>query len=196
VPANADPGTHWGALLISTAPAAGGGTGAAIQVRSGLIILVRVLGDAKEQLTLDSISAPQFLESPPLQIEVRFRNEGTVHEAPQGSIEVKNMFGTLVATGTLPVRNVLPGTVRRMTASVGDGIWFGRYTATLNVTYGAGTKIPPVQFTIWAVPWRTQGWKAAFVLLIIAFAVWKRRNFAAFWYVLRTGLPPPESGVQ
>src|SRR5438132_7266173 len=47
-------------------------------------------------------------------IEARFRNEGTVHEAPQGTIEVRNLFGSVVATGTLPVRNVLPGVVRRI----------------------------------------------------------------------------------
>ena len=32
-----------------------------------------------------------FCESPPIPIEARFRNEGTVHEAPQGTIEVRNI---------------------------------------------------------------------------------------------------------
>jgi hypothetical protein len=112
VPVNADPGSHWGALVAITAPVAAG-VGAAVQVRTGVILLVRVLGDVKEQLTLDSFMVPRFAEAPPIALEVRFRNEGTVHEAP-GAIEVRNMFGALVATGTLPVRNVLPGDVRKI----------------------------------------------------------------------------------
>ena len=42
----------------------------------------------------------------------------------------------LVATGTLPVRNVLPGMVRKVDGTVGDGFWLGRYTVLLSATYG------------------------------------------------------------
>jgi hypothetical protein len=83
---------------------------------------------------------PGFLESPPILLEARFRNEGTVHEAPSGEIEVRNMFGWLVATSTLPVRNVLPGDVRKVEASVGDGLWLGRYTVSLSARYGDGNE--------------------------------------------------------
>src|SRR5437867_7951972 len=43
IPANADPGSHWGALLAITAPAAQS-NGAAVNVRTGVILLVHVLG--------------------------------------------------------------------------------------------------------------------------------------------------------
>jgi len=95
---------------------------------------LRVSGQAKEKLALESVSLPGFRESPPIALEARFRNEGTVHEAPSGSIEVRDMFGWLVATGTLPVRNVWPGDVRNITASVGDGLWLGRYTVLFRAT--------------------------------------------------------------
>lgn len=42
VPVNADPGSHWGALVAITMPVAGA-TGAAVQVRTGVILLVRSL---------------------------------------------------------------------------------------------------------------------------------------------------------
>jgi hypothetical protein len=48
---------------------------------------LRVSGQAKEKLTLESFSLPRFAESPPIALEARFKNEGTVHEAPQGTIE-------------------------------------------------------------------------------------------------------------
>ena len=46
------------------------------------------------------------------------------------------MFGALVATATLPVRNVLPGVVRKIGTSVGEGFWLGRYTVYLRAKYG------------------------------------------------------------
>lgn len=192
VPTNADPGSHWGALVAITAPVEGGG-GAAVQVRTGVILLVRVLGDAKEKLTLDSFAVPRFAEAPPIAIEARFKNEGTVHEAPAGDIEVRNMFGWLVATSTLPVRNVLPGAIRKIETAVGDGLWLGRYTVSLSARYGDGNEELKVTATLWAVPWRTQGWKVLLAILFIAFVIWKRRNFGRAWYALRTGKPPPEN---
>src|SRR5438128_4266850 len=156
VPANASPGSHWGTLLTVLAPQ-GTGLGTAVQTRFGLLILVRVLGDVREKLTLESASAPRFTDSPPITLEARFRNEGTVHEAAKGTIEVRNLFGSLVATGTLPVRNVLPGVVRKIGTSVGEGFWLGRYSVLLRARYGAGGEELVAKTIVWVVPWRTQG---------------------------------------
>ena len=191
VPATADPGTHYGALLVTTA-AVPGVAGASMQLKIGPIILVKVYGAMTEKLSLESFSVPRFLEAPPLALEVRFQNDGTVHEAPLGDIEVRNMFGGLVATGTLPVRNVLPGAVRKVEASVGEGLWLGRYTVLLRASYGDKGEMLDAKRIIWVAPWRTQGWK---VFLVLAFIVWSiaaRRRFKRAWYVLKTGLPPPK----
>jgi hypothetical protein len=153
---------------------------------------LRVAGEAKETLTLESMSMPRFAESPPIALEARFKNEGTVHEAPQGTIEVRNVFGWLVATGTLPVRNVWPGDMRKIEASVGEGLWLGRYTVSLRAKYGDAGQELNSQAKIWVVPWRTQGWKVLLGIAILAFVIWKRRNFGRAWYAVRTGKPPPE----
>ena len=191
IPANADPGSHWGALLAITAPAAQS-NGAAVNVRTGVILLVHVLGPVTEKLVLESVSVPRFAESPPIPIEARFRNEGTVHEAPQGTIEVRNLFGSVVATGTLPVRNVLPGVVRRIGRSVGEGVWLGQYVVMVRATYGEKGEELVARKVIWVVPWRTQGWK---LLLALGFTLWvilAKKRFRRAWYALRTGLPPPK----
>ena len=191
VPANADPGSHWGEILVITAPPdQSNGTGA--QVGIGVILLVRVLGEATEKLELESVSAPRFTESPPIALEARFRNDGTVHEAPVGDIEVRNMFGWLVATSTLPVRNVLPGVVRKVEASVGDGLWLGRYTVLLSATYGDSPQQLVARKIIWVLPWRTQGWKALLALGFAVLSIVARRRIKMAWYFLRTGLPPPQ----
>src|SRR5437763_1012494 len=72
VPTNADPGSHWGAILVRTSPQTSE-AGSAIQANIGTFILVRVLGEAKEKLFLESLSAPRFLQSPPFELEARFR---------------------------------------------------------------------------------------------------------------------------
>jgi hypothetical protein len=139
--AEADLGSHWGTLLSITAPqTTGAGTGAAVQARLGFILCVRVLGDAVEKVTLESISPPRVTERPPVPLELRFRNDGTLHEAPMVNIEVRNKFGALVATGTLPVRDVLPGFVRKVEASVGQGFWLGRYTVRVAPAMEIGTR--------------------------------------------------------
>jgi hypothetical protein len=189
VPANADPGSHWGALVAVTAPTEGG-SGAAVQVRTGVILLVRVSGEAVEKLMLESFSVPRFTEAPPIAIEARFRNDGTVHEAPVGNIEVRNVFGTLVATGTLPVRNVLPGVARKVEASVGEGLWFGRYRITLDATYGDRGEQLSAARTLWVVPWHKLGPWALLAAVLAVLAAVARQRFAAAWYVLRTGKPP------
>jgi hypothetical protein len=191
VPTTADPGTHYGALLVTTAAVPQGGS-AAVQVKIGPIILVKVMGDVTDKLTLDSFTAPRFSEAPPISLDARFKNEGTVHEAPVGNIEVLNMFGGLVATATLPVLNVLPGAIRKFEASVGDGLWLGRYSVLLHATYGDnGQELVSKQY-VWVVPWRTQGWKFLLGIGVLALVIWKRRNFGRAWYALRTGKPPPE----
>jgi hypothetical protein len=192
VPANASPGSHWGTLLTVLAPQ-GTGPGTAVQTRFGLLLLVRVLGDVRERLTLESASVPRFTDSPPITLEARFRNEGTVHEAPQGTIEVRNLFGALVATGTLPVRNVLPGVVRKVDASVGgSGFWLGRYTVLLAAAYGDTGEELTARRVVWIVPWRRYGlWMlAALALLIWVLAAPER--FKRAWYEFKTGLPPPK----
>ena len=193
VPKNADPGTHYGVLLVSTAPASEG-AGAAIQAKIGPIILVKVSGITQERLSLETLDTPKFLDSPPISIEARFKNEGTVHEAPQGAIEVRNIFGSLVATGTLPERNVLPAATRRIETEVSsDGFWFGRYEISVSVTYGADKQQLMAEKTVWIIPWKTQGWKALLVFALITWIIIARRRFYAFWYVLKTGLPPPKN---
>jgi hypothetical protein len=192
VPTTADPGSHYGTLLVATAPVTQTG-GAAIQTKIGPIILMKVLGAVTEKLTLESLSVPRFEESPPIALEARFKNEGTVHEAPTGDIEVRNMFGGLVATGTLPTLNVLPGAIRKFDTSVGVGLWLGRYTVLLRAKYGDAGEELSSQAKIWVVPWRTQGWKVLLGLGLVIWVIVARRRFKAFFYVLKTGLPPPSN---
>ena len=186
IPANADPGSHWGALLVRTAPVSSAG-GAAVQVRVGTILLVDVYGEAKEKLTLESFSVPRFLEAPPVTLVARFQNAGTVHEKPVATIEVRNVFGQVVATSILPERNVIPRTIRRIEMKVGDGLWMGRYTALLRATYGSGTDEIVARAAFWVIPWRKYGLSSLIFFCGFVFIVVRRKQFAEASYILRTG---------
>lgn len=159
----------------------------------GFIIYVRVSGDAQEKLTIENISVPRFSDSPPISVDARFRDDGTVHEAAAGTIDVRNMFGELVATGTLPVRNVLPGAVRKIVTQVGEGgLWFGRYTVLLHASYGNKGEVLEASALVWIVPWKEYGLWVLVGLGFMAFLVTRRKRLPAFWYVLKNGVPPPE----
>jgi len=117
-----------------------------------------------------------------------------VHEAPLGDIEVRNMFGRLVATGTLPVRNVLPGVVRKIGTSVGagEGFWLGRYTVLLSATYGDAGQILTAKRIIWVVPWRRYGLWLLGALALLIWVIAAPERFKRAWYEFKTGLPPPK----
>ncbi len=61
VPANAEPGGHYGSILIGTIAAEGGGTGSAIVQRVGSLLLVRVSGKANETAAMAGFTTKTFV---------------------------------------------------------------------------------------------------------------------------------------
>ncbi len=64
IPENAEPGTYWGTLVVRTLPSEAG-EGSAIETKLGSILLLLVFGEAREQLVLETFSAPRFVDSSP-----------------------------------------------------------------------------------------------------------------------------------
>ncbi len=192
VPENAPPGSYWGAISVRALPPKTG-EGSAIMPEVASIVLLQVNGDADERLSLESFSSPKLVDSPPVALASRFRNEGNTYLKPEGKVEIKNLFGKVVATAPLEGENVLPGAIRRIDTSLGQGFWLGRYTASLEAEYGnaptpssppprAGGGITPMltaKTTFWAVPWRSAGPTALVWLGLVALIVWKRKNIKA-----------------
>ena len=106
---------------------------------------------------------------------------------------MRNMFGALVATGTLPVRNVLPGVVRKVDASVGDrGFWLGRYTVLLSAVYGDTDEKLAARRVVWIIPWRRYGVWMFGALALFIWILAAPERFKRAWYEFKTGLPPPK----
>ncbi|MDZ7744653.1 MAG: DUF916 domain-containing protein [Candidatus Saccharibacteria bacterium] len=145
VPANAEPGGHFGSLVFKTdpTPLEEGQAGASVGQEIGSLLLVRVAGDIREQLDVASFESEfGFYDNGPVTLETRIENSGNVHVKPRGTITINDMLGNEVASVALDERNVLPDSIRKIdTAWEDSGLRFGRYTANLSLVYGGDNAI-------------------------------------------------------
>jgi len=126
------------------------------------LVLLRVSGNVTDNLDLVSFTTSQngqsgsFFEHGPVGFTVRLKDTGSVHEKPQGTIDVTGMFGKKI--GSIKVNenggNVLPDSIRRFDEELGKKSLFGHYTAKLNLTYASGAKKLSGQVSFWVIPWK------------------------------------------
>jgi hypothetical protein len=181
VPRNAEPGGHFGVVRFTAVPPNLQGTGVALSASVGTLILLRVSGAITDKLSLAEFSATQsgkphgFFEHGPVGFLVRVKNDGSVHEKAQGSVTVANMFGHKVGVVAVNPKggNVLPDSVRRFEQTLDKKQLFGRYTATLALTY-SGHKTVGGKLAFWVIPWKL-------ILLVVI-------GLAVAFFLLRLGL--------
>ncbi len=162
IPKSAEPGGHYGIVSFAGKDPQIVSTGVGVNVSTGLLMLIRVDGAIKENLSLATLTAEQngkrqdFFETGPIMFVTRLQNEGNVHVKPAGTIEIRNMFGGVVAT--LPVNdklsNVLPGSIRRFEANLNKDWMIGRYEANLTVGYGTTGQAIMGSTSFWVIPYR------------------------------------------
>ncbi len=187
VPKDAQPGGHYGAVLLSTTPPEER-TGVGVASQLATLILIRVSGDVKEigSLAEFGYAHPQvWYNYRPVDFFIRFENSGNTHLRPVGNLFIKDMFGRQVASipvNTPDYQSVLPNSIRRfdfgwqggpVAASDGElakewqGFGFGKYKATLVLNYGNEQKliVDEREFSIW--PWRILTIAGAGLLVLI-----------------------------
>jgi uncharacterized membrane protein len=171
VPADAGPGGYYGAILFGTEPPrlklAGEdkGAGMAVSQQTGSLVLLQVKGEVKEEARIREFVTDKSLYSTPFNIEflTRVENLGNVHVKPIGTISIINMFDKEI--GSIRVNdggaNVLPNSIRKFTENWQGESGFGRYTATIGLSYGTsanlggqGKQTLYTETTFWIVPWR------------------------------------------
>ena len=160
VPANGEPGGHFGTVVFKTVPPPGDQGAAAAQVSQEIapVILVSVAGDITEELNIASFGSEKSFWSneKPITFETRVGNTGSIHLKPTGTITIKNMFGGEVTTIPLEEKNVLPESIRRIVTEWSDpGFAVGRYTADLSLVYGEDDNILTASTSFTIFPWQT-----------------------------------------
>ncbi|MFZ2886898.1 MAG: hypothetical protein WA021_03710 [Minisyncoccia bacterium] len=140
VPREAAPGSHFGGVFFDIEPQQAESTGAAIALRVGSIIALRISGDTTEDARLREFSTEKRIYSTPnVGFNSRVENLGNVLLRPHGLIEITDMRGTNVATVRVNDTGapIFPETDRVFTTSWNhDGFAFGRYQAIVSLVYG------------------------------------------------------------
>jgi hypothetical protein len=146
LPQNAEPGGHYASVFFSTQPSTDGQTTVGVGGKLGVLFLVNVSGNIKEDASVESFALVSREQDPaqakpisslnhlPALFELRVKNTGSVHIEPQGELEIRNLFGGKVAAVPAnPQRSrVLPDSIRRIRTIWGDkeivpakGFWDG-----------------------------------------------------------------------
>lgn len=187
VPKDAAPGGHYGVVRFTGTPPELEGTGMSLSASLGSLIILRVNGDVKEDLSLTDFYVSQngnkgwFFESTPIVVSERITNNGNIHEQPTGTVTVTDMFGrrlsTLAVNQVTPPGNILPDSTRLFnqdlnSKATSNRILFGRYDAKLDLTYG-DKKISKT-ITFWVIPYKLI---AAIIIILVA-----------LFFILRFGL--------
>ncbi|MEA3249303.1 MAG: hypothetical protein U9Q03_03020 [Patescibacteria group bacterium] len=187
---NVQPGGHYGAIMISSAPAdpESGTVGVASQLAT--IILVRISGEVNEvgSIAEFGFSDPQiWYNHLPIDFFMRFENAGNTHLRPTGNLIITDWLGRKVETlkvNSPEYKSVLPMSIRKFGFGWHKGplndemsglrkewhnFGLGKYKAQLIINYGLNNQIiiDEREFFVW--PWRlmTAAGVGLLVLLIL-----------------------------
>ncbi|GIW65659.1 MAG: hypothetical protein KatS3mg094_178 [Candidatus Parcubacteria bacterium] len=134
VPKDAPPGGHFLVLWVSTKPEGGQ---VAIVSRVGSLVFINVSGNAIYKAYISELKAPKFAWNFPVKFSYVIKNEGNTYITPKGDIEIKNIFGRLIAD--LPINprelQVLPNTSKNFEQEWKANFALGIYKAIFNLEY-------------------------------------------------------------
>ncbi|GIW66878.1 MAG: hypothetical protein KatS3mg095_0776 [Candidatus Parcubacteria bacterium] len=134
VPKDAPPGGHFLVFWLSTKPE--GGQVAIVQ-RVGALVFINVSGNAIYKAYISELKAQKIAWSFPVKFTYTIKNEGNTYITPRGDIEIKNIFGRLIAD--LPINprelQILPNTSKNFEQEWKAAFAFGIYKAVFNLEY-------------------------------------------------------------
>lgn len=169
VPEKLGPGGYYGAIIFGTEPPKvrpdGEEKGAAISIsqQTASLILLQVDGDVDERAEIKEFRVDKQIYQTPFTINffTKIKNLGNVHIKPRGIIEVRNMLGKKVAVITTNDSggNILPNSSRIFENHWQEDFGFGRYEASLAISFGTpaqkggeGRKTLAVKTYFWVFP--------------------------------------------
>jgi hypothetical protein len=196
VPTDADAGGHFAAIFLSTIPPSTNAGEVAVGAKIGMLMLVRVSGEIKEDGGVRSFllkNGGHFSTTLPVDFVYRFNNNGNDRAKPEGTINIRNTFGITTESLNANERegNVLPNSVRRFEVRWGKedalpasasffsfvkyemrNFAFGIYFANLDLTFGlTGKTNSSLYFVIFP-------WHLFIIVLLIAGIIYLALSFA------------------
>jgi hypothetical protein len=201
VPANADPGGHYGAVVFANKPPKvdinSEDKGAVISVEQQVagLLLFTVRGAIDERAEIKDFAVDRKMNNTPFDVgfTARIENNGNVHIKPRGMIEISNFFGEKKAVLNINEDggNILPKSIRKFNSQWQGAMGFGKYKASLIFSYGTSPKdggegmktTAPQYVYFWIMPWKIMGisiFIASILGLALLFSIkyYKRRAVA------------------
>lgn len=183
IPKNAEPGGYFGTIFWGTAPDIASPGEVSIGSKTGILILLSVNGDVKEEgglLDFDTKDGKHFFSSLPIVFSYRFQNNGGDRIKPEGTILVRNTLRIKDAefSANKVEGNILPTQIRRFeTTLVGSrknaseepknisgffkkakyewqNFALGWYTARIELVFGDSAQKVEDKVSFFVFPWR------------------------------------------
>ncbi|MCX6781707.1 MAG: hypothetical protein NTW66_01095 [Candidatus Magasanikbacteria bacterium] len=156
VPANAEPGGHYGAVLfraLSATAEENEQSGVEVSGRVGSVLLFEISGNVINDATVSEIIAPKFIGHGPLKISFKFKNGGNSYFSPEGEVVYSNFWNK--SYDAWRPRVVFPGFERTFDSAWNRKFLFGPVKITINSRVQEnGLIIPAKSIIIWAFPWQ------------------------------------------
>jgi hypothetical protein len=157
IPANANPGGHFGGIFFNVTPDKMKTIGSAIGYEVGTLINLTVAGNIVEEAQIREFSTDKNVYSrPTVGFKVKVENLGNVLIRPRGPLDITDSFGKKVGSLVMNDQNggVFPKSTRTFEAKwEGNGLMLGRYQAVIGLVYGTeGMKTISQVVSFWIVP--------------------------------------------
>jgi len=157
IPLTALPGGHYAMITYTPNADSKSGdlkqTGNIITQRVGTLLYVTVSGPVTEKASITKFSAPRFTEMGPVNFTGTIESLSTVHVNPKGTITISNPINSKVAEIVVDAGNIFPETSREFTSIWNQKWGWGRYRASLNLTYGTAGVLAATTY-FWFFPIR------------------------------------------
>lgn len=177
IPPDAEPGGHYGSVLVTTVQESATegsdtmqGMRSPIIARIGALFFVTVPGDierAGETKNVTLIGKPWWIEKGPITLGITFENTGSLHLNPYGELRVTNMFGEEVGNMEIDPWFVLPKSLRTREITWDREFLLGRYKAEVLINRGYEDIVDTKQVVFWVLPWKIIG--GIFIVIFIIF---------------------------
>lgn len=175
IPEDANPGGKYFAIFfepdVNTPAEADSKEVSSVSMRVAGLVYLKVNGAIAESASVAKFTAKGFSEYGPVTITTEIQNNGDYHITPVGQITVNNMLGKQIALVDLPEANVFPDASRVTSVDVGKKWMLGKYSATLNASYGEEAKALASTLVFWVFPWKLATMIALGIIIIVLIVI-------------------------
>jgi len=181
LPIDAEPGAHYGSLLVSIVSDPNKSEirdtavpTSAIISRIGTLFFITNPGATSSEGKLQkfsTISNHKLYTTGPIAFGAVFANTGDIHLNPYGEIKITNTFGNEVGFIQLEPWFVMPKSLRVREVAWDRQFLVGRYVATASINRGYDNIVDVQSTVFWVLPWKLL--LSIFVVLLIVFATFR-----------------------